>query len=207
MKRLSSLLIAASAALAVTAMMGSASASATVLCKTPEHTCPKANVLPSGSWLTYGQSGGVKVETLALKTSGGKNYHCGYVLMGEQSTEENATPLHATGQRVLSECASGSEPVKMAMSESTDSMYALVPNSGVIATTPVSIVIAEGFCIYSGSMVLRTYRDGEEAWVEDVEGEFTYVSGAGKAICGGATATLSSQHLYLATESYIESSS
>jgi hypothetical protein len=206
-KRISMIVVAASLALALTATIGSASASAAVLCKSASRPCPSSEILPAGSWLTFGQVGNTKTETLTLKTSGGYDYHCGYVLMGEQTTAENAAPLPAVGQRITSECARGSSAITMSISSSNDEIRSIF-GTGLITTGPVSISIAEGGfkCTYSGSMTLSTHFDEEELeWVEDVSGQFNYSSGISQFLCGGATATLTSTHLVLATESYVES--
>jgi hypothetical protein len=208
-KRLSFLFIAVITTLTLVALIGTSAASAAVLCKTAVHPCPSSEVLPTGTWNTYGINGGSSEENLYLETSNvtAPNYHCGYVLLGEQTTTEQSTPLPARGERFLSACGRGSSTTcSMSMSKSNDELFANF-GSGAIVSGPLTLTAnCEGVvCIWSGSYTGSAYEAEAGTFVETVEGSLTYSSGSGSFVCGGEKASLQTMPLYLATESYIES--
>jgi hypothetical protein len=199
------LAIAALAALALTAAIGSATASATVLCKSPKNPCPTSEVLPAGSYNTYGAAGGINDYNLTLK-GGFTTYHCGYVGLAERSTAERADGLPATGSRVLSECGLGSGTCAMSMSNSNDQLWHF-GSTGYVLAGGITISANCGgsyVCTWSGEYTGRSeYKEGGIS--ETVEGTFKRTSGE-EYVCA-KEATLKTVPLTLANTnpaSYIE---
>jgi hypothetical protein len=186
-KRLSLLAIAAVAALALTAAIGSATASATVLCKSGISPCPSSEVLPAGSYSTYGKVGGFNDYYLSMKTPFGGNFHCGYVGFGEKSLAEKETVLQASGGRELNSCGYGSSNVcSISMSNSTD----YLTGAGTVGTINTGTIIlkadCEGAldCNWQGSYKATTTKNSEGEFVQTAEGKFRFTSGYSVLICG-----------------------
>ena len=214
MKRFSLLAIAAIAALALTAAIGSATASAGVLCKSLKTTCPSSEVLPAGTSLVYGTNvANLKQTDVWFSGTSGFEFGCKWGVFGEKTTEERG-PLYilsATGGRALSECASTIySSCTMSMSNSSDVLYA---ESGGAASLESGSVTATANCSGSGGYLTcewtghanASYHQGavgaEEEPYELVFGRFTYVSGTSnggstEAQCGGKEVVLKTVPLY-----------
>lgn|GEM_PF-7134425 len=98
MKRIAILCTAALASLALMVAIGSASASAstTVLCKSNVSICPKSEVLPSGSWISF--AGGY------FKLKNAYTFQCNGQIFGTQSMAESAEPLPAKSEGLIEYC-------------------------------------------------------------------------------------------------------
>lgn len=113
MRRISTLAVAISAVLAMTAILASASASAsTVLCKSSERPCPAGQVEPAGSWFTVGvapNDGTFSLKSLNLYH---QTLHCDYAVLAAQTTAESGTPLSAEGHGLVNKdyCALDATP-------------------------------------------------------------------------------------------------
>ena len=93
MKRISVIVIAALASLALSASVGAVGASATVLCKVSTSPCPAGQVMPAGSYFTFG-AGELKLTNPAgetLKT----DIRCGAYSFASQTLAEAESPLTA----------------------------------------------------------------------------------------------------------------
>jgi hypothetical protein len=185
-KRLSLLAIAALAALALTAAIGSASASATVLCKQLINPCPSSEVLPAGTMLTYGtNAANLKNENITFSTTWNA-FQCKYGLFGEQTTAQvGFESLPATGKRYLSECSAFFYPTcTMALSESSDQItpggldYFVLSGS---TTLTANCSDKEGHsltCEWKGTLKGTIHQTKEERY-EFFTGSFKLTSAAG----------------------------
>jgi hypothetical protein len=207
-KKYSLFAIAVIAVLALTAAIGSASASASVvLCKSPSHPCASSEILPAGSWNTYAvPSGYLSEPALTLKTSGGRVYTCGGAVLGEETTAESGSgSLPATGHRQFNSCTSGGTSCTVAESESSDHLYSVLGQSWIVSGPFTLSINCGGYvCAYNGSYSTKnSYSEKEAAYIETASGSFTLTSGS-KFICGGETLTMNTGTLFLGTENYIE---
>ena len=215
MKRLSLLAIAAVAALALTAAIGSATASATLLCKSSVNPCPTAERLPAGSFNSYSNAGEGNTFNFTLASTGSV-FRCKQIYFAEKtlaesgtSTWETGTYLEANGARGLWDCWHATEladnTCSMSMSESKDIMFAFSKSTtGFVETRPITISADCGgsnVCTWSGKFVLKT-SGGQWSTVGTAEGSFSFKSGVSTSYCGSSK-TLKTVPLTLVTESYL----
>lgn len=110
MKRISILVMAALAALALTAAVGSASASAsTVLCGKDVRPCAAGDVLSAGTPIFYANSGALGGDALDVNV-GSLNFNCDGISLGGVSTAASGSKLPLEGMGKLFECQIGSGP-------------------------------------------------------------------------------------------------
>jgi hypothetical protein len=206
-KRISLLTIAALAALALTAAIGSATASATVLCKTNVSPCPSSDVLPAGNYITYGAN--EELNALTLKsTSTATVYQCGYVGLSERTTAERSVSLPAIGERLLGSCnlgAGSGSSCSVSMSKSEDKLL-YAAGGRAIVSGPLTITAdchLGTVCVFSGSFQTSNIDPVENT--ATFSGKFNRVSGSA-ILCGGNEFTMNTLPLYHATGTYYISS-
>jgi hypothetical protein len=94
--------------MALTAAVGTGSASATVLCKKVvggSGICPTGSVLPAGSGFSFASYEGEK-EVFNL-TGGGVPIHCNRVAIGGLTTAASGEPLPISGGGIIDQCWQG----------------------------------------------------------------------------------------------------
>jgi hypothetical protein len=196
-KRISTIATAALVALALSAAVGAASASAlpTVLCKSPVASgskCPSSEVLPAGSWLAY------KTTTFTLKNSF-VNFACTNGGIGAESQAESGDPLSMKGEVAIWNCRQGSNPlcseVNVSKNASTVTNFGLgsIFTSWKIgsASEPLKISFTCQFsglqveCTFAatGSINMNTEYHSSEEWDEVRVSNASMVKTGGNAYC------------------------
>lgn len=158
MKRISTLAVAAIAALALTAALGSASAAAssTVLCKTNETSkCPSGDIYPAGSWVSSGGGAG----DFSLKFTSGE-VSCNFSVFASKTTAESGEPLPAVGQNVVDYCSytSPKNPCSVSIPQTSNTLHAIIFGAGKIDIGTTAAPLTVNFeCTVSGTTFQCTY--------------------------------------------------
>lgn len=214
MKRLSIFAIATVSALALTAVIAAASASAnTVLCSTNETVCPAGQVLPAGSYQWFGG------DMTLTSTTNGAQFACHTVGFGAQSTAESGAPLSATGLYDPWKTASCSlvgqknSCTSVSIGNTEDTLHVSNPQRGWTigsSSAPLTVTLAcfGTKCVYSASSAVEmaVASEGEFANEEATikAAPMTRTSGF---LCPGGTSFKLDYEGWLATESYLAFSS
>lgn len=128
MKRISAIGVAVLTALALSAAIGSASASATVLCSKAEFPCAAGNVQPVGSGIAFG--GGS--EALKLQGEGLTDLRCSGFHFASIPTATSETILPAKGSAYFWNCWLGTNQANSCLvgANKTDNLVAYWPSGG-----------------------------------------------------------------------------
>jgi hypothetical protein len=102
-RKLSIVAMAVLASLALSAAWGSASASATVLCKVAVSPCPAGSTYPKETAIAYGGYNSPGEFTLKFTNSTSK-FTCGDSVVSSLTKEESGSPLRARGFGLIGSC-------------------------------------------------------------------------------------------------------
>ncbi len=185
MKRVSILIAAAAAALAMTAAVGAGTASAgTVLCTKAVTTCAQSDIQPAGTYLMTGNNG-ESSEYFVLRHEGEKQLECGFNLMMVETTLRNGNPQTGKfhGKLTASRCLVREQPTSTCtsatMNEPGTTVEATKNGGGVIkvgsASDPLSLTYTCKFpgaessttCVYqaTGTVTMTQAEFGESVKV------------------------------------------
>lgn len=211
MKRLSIFAISVISALALTAAIGSAAASAnTVLCSVNESVCPAGDVLPAGSYQTFGG------DMTLTSTTDSTRFDCGPVGFAAKTTAESGAPLPATGEYALytTHCEVVGQPsscTSISMANTQDSLYKSL-NGWIIGSSSAPLTVTLHCygvtCQYSTEGAFMSVPrggmfPGEEAKIEGAGMTRT----VGGLLCPGGTSFKLNYNGSLQNDSYLASSS
>jgi hypothetical protein len=197
-KRITTLLATAAAAMALAATLAATASAGTVLCDQPVNPCNSpAEVGPAGSVLVTAQTNSKPGDGFLLTMNGNKTLRCGSSILSFKTTAKNANPLGATTEGGVNNCEHMAAPGKSCGTVSINWPKASIEattSGGVIrvgsASEPLilSFTCDQGFgtqatCTYAAKGSVDFLYDREAATATVTNAPMVKTKQVGSALC------------------------